>query len=231
MKSRKLFLPTRRLRGLRRQGIRAPVVLLLVVLGHRFFVSFIGFVVVIGFDPRTGVFIRYASISSRVARIAAKKSEQLLPFKEDRNGRPLSACTEQNIKIICDALRICQSRHKARALANIDYRQTFLWWMRQSGEPYITVQQLVRRAEAEFERRQTMIVNVKAATQPQFAAWPLWRSCHDMASKMLAGPGADRDDWVAQVGKYLLPWLARGPTEPDRDFAARVRADMSKKGR
>jgi hypothetical protein len=107
------------------------------------------------------------------ARIAVKKSERLLPFKEDRNGRPLSACTEENIKIITDALRIGQSRHKACALANIDYRQTFLWWMRQSGEPYITVQQLVRKAEAEFERRHTMILNVKAEKQPQFSAWLL----------------------------------------------------------
>jgi hypothetical protein len=38
-----------------------------------------------------------------------KKSERLLPFKEDRNGRPLSACTEENIKIICEALRtVCR---------------------------------------------------------------------------------------------------------------------------
>jgi hypothetical protein len=107
------------------------------------------------------------------ARIAAKKSERLVPFKEDRNGRPLSACTEANIKIITDALRIGQSRHKACALAGIPYATTFLYWMKTSGEPYISVQMAVKKAEAEFERRNVLILGVKAEKQPQFAAWLL----------------------------------------------------------
>jgi hypothetical protein len=94
---------------------------------------------------------------------------------QGRQKRPaaLGLCTEQNVKIITDALRIGQSRHKACALAGIPYATTFLYWMRTSGEPYISVQMAVKKAEAEFERRNVLILGVKAEKQPQFAAWLL----------------------------------------------------------
>lgn len=49
----------------------------------------------------------------------------------------------------------------------------FCSWLTHAGEPYITVQQLVLRAEAEFERRHALNLNVAAQKKPRWSAWLL----------------------------------------------------------
>ena len=79
---------------------------------------------------------------------------------------------DKTILTICEGLRLGLARKPACGRASVPHT-TFLSWMTMEGEPYTTIQQLVRKAENDFQFRHAANLTLASRQQPQISEWLL----------------------------------------------------------